>query len=254
MQLIILGSGTAIPMDDRASPSLVLLDGSRSILFDMGPGSLRQFSHIGLNFLNISHIFITHFHPDHCADLVHFLFATHNPLILKKRTPFHVIGPQGLKDFLKGLRKTYGKWIHIPPDIMILEERSRAMKGAATYGDLTVLSQPVEHTPQSLAYRVERPNGDSFVYSGDTGFCKGIVDLAQGADLLILEASFPNGQEAEGHLTPFLAGRVAALSKTRRLVLLHFYPDILATDITTQCRKSFSGELILGRDLLSLSI
>ena len=137
---------------------------------------------------------------------------------------------------------------------MTIEERSRDMKNAETYGDFTVLSQPVVHTIQSLAYKVERPNGDNFVYSGDTGFCTGIVDLAQGTDLLILESSFPNGQEAEGHLTPFLAGRVAALSKARRLVLLHFYPDILSTDIATQCRKSFSGELILGRDLLSLSI
>ena len=254
MQLIILGSGTAIPVIDRASPSLVLLGGNGPMLFDMGPGSLRQCSRIGLRFSDLAHIFLTHFHPDHCADLVHFLFATRNPAVLEKRIPFHMTGPLGLKNFLKGLGKVYGKWIQLPPDLMIVEERNTEKREAATYGPLRILSQPVRHTPQSLAYRVEGPSGLDFVYSGDTGFCEEIVDLARGVDLLILEASFPDGQEPEGHLTPSLAGRVATLAKAQRLALLHFYPEVLATDIVAQCRKTYKGKLILCRDLLSITI
>jgi ribonuclease BN (tRNA processing enzyme) len=254
MQLIILGSGTAIPVIDRASPSLVLLAGNGPILFDMGPGSLRQFSRIGLNFSDLGHIFLTHFHPDHTADLVHFLFATRNPTVLEKRTPFRIVGPRGLKDFVRGIGKAYGKWLQIPSDLITVEERTTAKRETVKYGNLTVISQPVKHTPQSIAYRIKGPEGLDFVYSGDTGFCEGIVDLALGVDLLILEASFPDGQEAEGHLTPSLAGRVATLAKARRLALLHFYPEVLATDIADQCRKTYNGKLVLCRDLLSLSI
>lgn len=254
MQLIILGSGTAMPLADRASPSLVLLGGNGPILFDMGPGSLRQVSRIGLKFSDLRHIFLTHFHPDHTADLVHFLFATRNPTVLEKRAPFRVSGPRGLADFLQGLRKAYGKWVQIPPGLMTVEERDTEKRETVNYGNLTIISQPVEHTSQSLAYRVEGPEGLDFVYSGDTGFCEEIVDLSRGVDLLILEASFPDGKEVEGHLTPSLAGRVATLAQARRLALLHFYPEVLATDIVHQCRKTYKGSLILCRDLMSLSI
>ncbi len=117
-----------------------------------------------------------------------------------------------------------------------------------------MISNPVKHTPQSLAYRVELPWGKSFVYSGDTGFCSQIVDLAQGTDLLILDCSFPDGDEVEGHLTPFQAGRIASLAGVNKLLLIHFYPEVLATDMAKQCRTAYAGELILARDLLHLRL
>jgi ribonuclease BN (tRNA processing enzyme) len=92
------------------------------------------------------------------------------------------------------------------------------------------------------------------VYSGDSGFCEELLDVAEGTDLLVLESSFPEGQEVEGHLTPSQAGQIATLAKVNRLVLIHFYPECLATDITAQCRKSYGGELIIGNDLLHLHI
>jgi len=80
------------------------------------------------------------------------------------------------------------------------------------------------------------------------------VELAQGADLLILESSFPDEDPCEGHLTPSLAGRMAALAGVKRLVLIHFYPECLRTDVSAQCRKTYQGELILGEDLLLLRV
>ncbi|MBW2615942.1 MAG: MBL fold metallo-hydrolase, partial [Deltaproteobacteria bacterium] len=65
MELIILGSGTAIPLNHRASPSLALVIDGQLILFDMGPGTLRQLTKAGLNHEDIRRVFITHFHPDH---------------------------------------------------------------------------------------------------------------------------------------------------------------------------------------------
>ena len=88
MHLIILGSGTGLPISDRASPSLVLTSSRRPILFDIGPGTLRELSRVGIPFHRIAMIFVTHFHPDHTADLVHLFFATRNPSILEEREPF----------------------------------------------------------------------------------------------------------------------------------------------------------------------
>lgn len=254
MRLILLGSGTGLPLPDRASPSLAMLQRDRLVLFDLGPGTLRQLSRVGINPHKIAHVFISHLHPDHTADLVHLLFATRNPSVLKKRGPFRITGPEGFGSFLKKLQKAYGKWLHLPPDVLEVEELQTQATDKRGYEGFHLISQPVPHSPQSLAYRVEASPTKSFVYSGDTGFCPEMVSLAKGADLLILEASFPDGQEAEGHLTPSQAGQIATSAGAKKLVLLHFYPEALATDITAQCRKTFRGELILGRDLLHLSI
>jgi ribonuclease BN (tRNA processing enzyme) len=241
-------------MAHRASPSILFYPGDGPVLFDMGPGTMRQLSRTGIPHQKLKQIFITHFHPDHSADLIHFMFATRNPSVLKKREPFMVTGPLGLKDFLAGLKKAYGNWLDLPSDIMVVDELDMAKPDARTYPSFALFSQPLNHTPNSIAYRIELPSGKSAVYSGDTGFCPEIIAFARGADLLILESSLPEGEEAEGHLTPAQAGRIASSAKAKRLVLLHFYPEVLTVDIPGECRKNFPGELILGSDLLHLSI
>jgi len=231
-----------------------LTTGRGVVLFDIGPGTLRQLSRVGIGHHRIALIFITHFHPDHTADLIHFLFATKNPRVLDKREPFMIIGPRGLPGFIERLQKAYGKWLDVPNELMRIEELDTQKPAKESYHGFEVQSQPLRHTAQCLAYRVWGPLGKSFVYSGDTGFCGELIDLARDCDLLILEASFPEGEEVEGHLTPSLAGQIASLARASRLVLIHFYPEVLATDITKACRRTYSGELILGRDLLHLSL
>jgi len=254
MQLIILGSGTSIPLSDRASPSLALIVDDIPVIFDMGPGALRQMTKAGLDFKKIEQIFITHFHPDHTADLIHFLFATKSPSILKRRSPFVITGPKGLKEHINRLQEAYGHWLTLPSEIIEIEELDIEKTVERDYGSFITITCPTNHTPHSLAYRIETKTGKSIVYSGDTGCCEEIVDLAGGVDLLILECSFPDGQEAEGHLTPSQAGRIATLANVHKLLLTHFYPECLATDIENQCRKTFHRELILGSDLLQINI
>ncbi len=254
MKLIFLGSGTGIPLSFKASPSLVFIIDNDPVVFDLGPGSLRQLTKAGVNFEKIRRIFITHFHPDHTADLIHFLFATRNPAILKRRLPFVITGPRGIKELIHRLQDAYADWLAIPSDIMSIEELDVGPKVEREYSRFKITVLPTNHSPNSIAYRIEDRSGKNMVYSGDTGFCKEIIDLAEGTDLLILECSFPVGKETEGHLTPSEAGRVATLANARQLVLTHFYPECLKTDITAQCRKTYGGELILASDLLHLHI
>ena len=254
MKLVILGAGTNVPLSYLASPSLALFISDNPIIFDMGPGALRQMARVGIGHDRIQQIFISHFHPDHTADLVHFLFATRNPEILKYRKSFTITGPAGFTDFLKTLQKGYKKWLDIPPEIMEVDELDIEKPDSRIYTDYSINSQPIDHTPNSLAYRVDNMEGRSLVYSGDTSLCDGIVNIARNCDLLILECSLPEGENAEGHLTPSQAGRIATLSGARKLLLIHFYPEVLATDITCACRKTYDGEVILGRDMLHISI
>ncbi len=254
MELIILGSGTSIPLSYRASPSYILLINGNPVLFDMGPGTLRQIAKIGIQHHRIENIFISHFHPDHTADLIHFLFVTRYFPPLEDRKPFIIVGPQGFIDFLKKLRKVYGNWLDVPPKLMKIEELDLHKPEKRSFNHYHVTSQPIRHTPHSLAYRIEGQNGKSVVYSGDTAFCNEIVALAKGCDLLILECSSPENNPTDWHLTPSQAGQIANLSKPKKLVLTHLYPEVLATDIVGDCRKTYSGELIIGRDLLHISV
>ncbi len=254
MEVIILGSGTTTPLGYRASPSLFLKIERNFILFDIGPGALRQLTLAGVNHERIGHLFVTHFHPDHTADLVHFLFATRNPSVLERRRPFTITGPRGLKDLISGLQTVYREWLRIPLEIMGIEELDSVMGRERDYKDFKVSYCSTTHTAESLAYRVEDGRGKSIVYSGDTGFCDEIVELAGSASLLILESSFPAGREMDGHLTPLEAGRIAASAGVDRLLLTHFYPECLASDIAAQCRKSYGGELTLASDLLHVHI
>ena len=241
-------------MAQRASPSLLFYADEGPMLLDIGPGSLRQLSRVGVPFDKVNRIFMTHFHPDHVGDLVHFLFATRNPSVLNKRAPFVIAGPQGLKPLLGMLQKAFGHWLDIPSEIITVDELSIEKQDQRRFPSFQLTSQPLKHTPRSVAYRIELLSGNSFVYSGDTGFCSEIIELARDAELLVLECAFPEGQAGEEHLTPSEAGRIGTLAKVGRLVLLHLYPETLKTDVAGECRKTYGGELILGSDLLHLSV
>jgi ribonuclease BN (tRNA processing enzyme) len=252
MQLTVLGSGTSIPLSYRASPSIMLNIDGDILLLDMGPGTLRQLARAGINNRSIDHILLSHFHPDHTADLIHFLFLTHNPNILDNRKPFIISGSTGLKTLINNLQNAYPRWLEIPEGKITIEEFSNLEFTETRYGKYRVSSYPVKHTESSLAYRITDKNGKSIVYAGDTGFYEGISSFAKGADLLILECSLPEGKSTEEHLTPAQAGQLASISGAKKLMLVHFYPIVLSTDITGECRKHYNGELILGRDMLQL--
>lgn len=254
MQLIVLGSGTSIPLRGRSSPSLALVVENRPILFDMGPGSVHQMAKAGLDFEEIEQIFITHFHPDHTADLIHFLFASRTPSIVERRRPFVISGPRGIKALVQNLQDGYTNWLTLPPHVMTIEEFEVGISSQRAYGGFRIITAPVNHTPHSLAYRLEDLSGKRVVISGDTGFCEEIVKLAEGADLLVLECAFPDDMAVEGHLTPSQAGRIAGMAKAKQLLLTHFYPECLETDIVEQCRKTYQGKLIIAEDLMKIHV
>ena len=96
--------------------------------------------------------------------------------------------------------------------------------------------------------------GQRFAFVMDTRLCDGVYALAERADLLVIESTFLS-QDADlatryGHLTAAQAGRVAAESGVRRLVLTHFsqrYPD--ATRCLEEAGEQFGGEIVLAKDL-----
>jgi len=250
MELIILGSGTGVPSLRRGSPAALLKEGDQSILLDGGSGTLVRMLGAGVTYKDVDAVLYTHIHPDHCADLVPLIFACkyqEDP----RAQDLLIVGGKGFRDYFEGLQWVHGSWME--PETFRIHIREVAAD-EVSIGDLRITTLPLEHAPQSVGYRIISPGGHVVVYSGDTDYCPNIVELAGGADLLLLECSFPEGQKVAGHLTPSLAGRIAQEAGCRRLVLTHFYPPCDQSDIQKDCRNVFQGEVLLAEDMMTIAI
>jgi ribonuclease BN (tRNA processing enzyme) len=250
MELIILGSGTAVPSLRRGSPAALIKEGDQSILLDSGSGTLVRMLRAGVTYKNVDAVLYSHIHPDHIADLVPLIFACKYQEDPRDKDLL-IIGGRGLRDYFEGLRWVHGSWIE--PQTFHIHIRE-VVSDEMTIGGLQVQTLPLEHAPESVGYRIRSPQGKVVVYSGDTGYCPNIVELAGGADLLLLECSFPEGQKVAGHLTPSVAGRIAREAGCARLCLTHLYPPCELSDITKDCRNVFDGEVILAEDMMTIVI
>lgn len=249
----ILGSGTCVPSVARSSCAVMVTVGQSRLVLDCGPGTMRRLLEAGSSIHEVTHLFFSHFHPDHSAELVPFLFATKYPRRQRGR-PLKLAAGKGFLDFFNGLKNVYGSWIDIGAQLDAVIEMDTAGSDSRMFEDFRVTSAPVAHNVESLAYRVESQDKRAVVYSGDTGYTENLVALAANAELLICEAALPDSCRVDGHLTPSLAGKVASRAGVRKLVLTHFYPECDQTDIAAECRKTFDGPLVLAEDLMVIKI
>jgi ribonuclease BN (tRNA processing enzyme) len=237
----ILGSGTCVPSLKRSSCSVLVQIGGQQLLFDAGQGTIRRLLEAGITIFEISYIFFSHFHPDHTGELVPFLFSTKYYDKEERKKPLVIAGGKGFASFYSGLKAVYGRWIELDEEILKIIEFDNDVRDMHQFNNFTIETIPVQHNQESIAYRIISPAGTVIVYSGDTDFSLNLVDLAQNADLLICEASFPDSKKAKGHLTPSLAGAIASKANVNQLVLTHLYPICDEYDIEKECRKNYNG-------------
>jgi ribonuclease BN (tRNA processing enzyme) len=250
--LTVLGSGTCVPSLERSSCSVLVETGGRKWLIDSGAGTLRRLLEAGTTIFELSHLLYSHLHPDHTADLVPLLFATKYPDGISRTEPLTIVAGRGFSDFFGRLKHVYGNWIDIGDNLLRIVEMEVRGRDQVRLAGVTIDTAPMDHSPQSIAFRLTGPGGRSLVYSGDTDYSEQLVDLAQQADLLICESAFPESRKVRGHLTPALAGEIAARAGVHRLMLTHFYPVCDQTDIQAECRWTYNGPLILARDLMRI--
>ena len=118
---------------------------------------------------------------------------------------------------------------------------------AVEVGPFTVEAVAVVHPGPAFGLRV-RAGGRTLAYSGDTGPCAGLDDLASGADLLLAEASFRLGEDnpPDLHLTGADCGRAAARGNTGRLVLTHVPPWFDPGLAIAEAKAEYAGEIELA--------
>lgn len=278
-QLILLGTaGGPRPNKFRHSPAQLLSVNGTSYVVDCGYGVARQMVMADIPLDTVRHVFITHHHLDHNADYGSLLMMAWVSGLNKRVDTW---GPPPLMKMTE-LAFKYNEY-----DINIrTEDEGRVSPEPLVYAhefdkpgfvmedeNVRVTAALVHHPPvePSFAYRFDTANR-SIVISGDTTPQKSLVQLAQGADVLVHEALYepgvrklanrvPNATALYEHLlnshtTAEDAGKIAREAGVKTLVLSHFVPtddpSITETMWKEAAGKYFSGEVRVGRDLMTI--
>ncbi len=197
VKVTILGSGTCVPSLARSSSSVLVEIEDKKLVFDMGVGTMRRLLEKRVRISEVSHIIFSHLHPDHSGEFVPFIFASKYPKNRRRKFPLVIVGASGLGTFYENLKEVYGDWIDLGEGMMDIIELNNSSPDYLYMGFADVYSIPMAHIESSIGYRLETPDGISVVYTGDTDYCKGVVDLARDADLLICESALPDSTTGE---------------------------------------------------------
>ena len=244
MKLTVIGCSGSFA-GPASSASCYLLEGDHEgrtwrVLLDLGSGALGSLQRF-VDPRTLDAVLFSHLHPDHYFDIsgLYVMWKYHPG---GPRSPIPIWGPKGIARQTArayGLRKEPG----MSAEFTFHEYDDRVIR----IGPFSVTAIRVAHPVTAYGLRVES-EGSVLAYSGDTGPCQGLVDLATGADLLIAESAFVEGEDnpADLHLTGRQAGAAAAEAGTRRLVLTHIPAWHDPEVCLAEAREVFAGPLELA--------
>ena len=218
-RLLPLGTGTALLAGGRSAAGYLLDFAGQRLLVDCGPGTLLRLRQAGIDPAMIESVLLSHFHPDHHADLLGLLFMRHNP-DLEAKAPLRVFAPPGIRRILAAWASVYGSWIEDDAGEIVEVD-----PGPFCIGELALTAHVVEHTLPAYAYRFEA-GGRALAYSGDSDECDGLMRACEGADFVWLECSHPDDCAVSGHLSPGRIRNVLERAEPARCGLTHFYPPM----------------------------
>lgn len=254
MRLVILGSGTAVPHRTRASAAHWVETRGASLLLDLSGPAIHRMAQEQLPWYDLDAVWISHFHLDHVGGLAPFLFSTlHAPETQSRRKPLVIYGGEGLRELVRAFDDAGNYRLFKQPfPVDVVEVGPDAAFEILAGVQATCYSTP--HTPESLALRLTETGGASLVYTSDTGYAPGLADFARGADLLVMECSFPRDKPVETHLELADAMRIAGRASPRKVVLTHLYPEWDGIDVSAEARKLWAGETIGATDGLEITV
>ena len=214
VKLDVIGSSPAWPNPGGAC-SGYLVDGR--VLLDCGPGVLARLRERE-PWPTVEAIAITHLHLDHWGDLIPWVWGTlFGP---GQGTRPTIWLPPGTKETLRPTLAQLGNEDMFERAFDVAEYEAGVPFAA---GGLEITPQQVVHYDiEAYAFRVE--GSTVLAYSGDTGPCDALDEVARAADLFVCEATLEEGEDEgdeRGHLSADEAIAAAARAGAKRLVLTH---------------------------------
>jgi ribonuclease Z len=296
-ELVVLGTASQVPTRHRNHNGYLLRWDGEGLLFDPGEATQRQLLLAGVSSNSVTRLCVTHFHGDHCLgvpgmvqrlslDAVRHPVWAHYPesggeffARLRHACVFHdqvdlreapITGDGPVAEEAFGLLEArhldhsidaVGYRLVEPDGRRFVPEQlaHHGITGPAVgelqrAGSIQVDGRTVRLSDVSVPRR-----GQRFAFVMDTRLCDSVYELAEGADLLVIEATFLD-EDARlatryGHLTARQAARVAAECGVRRLVLTHFSQRYADTSRhRDEAAEQFGGELIVAEDLARIPV
>lgn len=237
MKLTVVGCSGSFPsVESPCSSYLVEADGFR-LLLDMGNGALGELQrHTGL--YDLDAVFLSHLHADHCVDMTAYFVTRYYRHDGGPAPAVPVYGPEGTEE-----RLTSAHGATPAHDSMGEVFDFRTLKaGTFEIGPFAVVTERMRHPVETYGIRLEH-GGRTLTYSGDTGPCDALEEIARGTDLFLCEASFLHGKEdiPDLHLNGREAGEFAARAGAGRLILTHIPPWTDAERNLRDAREAYPG-------------
>jgi ribonuclease BN (tRNA processing enzyme) len=241
MRLTVVGCAGSFPgPDSPASSYLLEADGFRLVV-DLGNGALGALQkHIGL--FDVDAVALSHLHTDHCVDVYSYAIArTYGPG--GPRPPISVYGPAGTRERIAG--------IHGPGDDGGLMDRfsfRTLAPGGLEIGPFRVTTAHMNHPVETFGFRFVHDDR-SIAYSGDTGPTAALTSLAEGAEVLVCEASFLDGPDLppDLHLSARQAAEHAREAGAGQLMLTHLLAWNDPDQSMEEAAATYDGPLSLAR-------
>ncbi len=225
LELTFLGTGNAFGSAPGRYWSSFLANGR--YLFDAPPTVLPHLKRVGTPLTDIEVVFISHFHGDHFMGLP-FLFLEY-VYLTERRDDLFIVGPPGVEQKIEEFARQC--YTEVTRDVGYRRRYIEAQAGTDQYvNEIGFRAFPMNHVPGKLecfGYRVP-VGGKTVAYTGDTMLCDEIFELAEGADVLVLDCTYTQGGGPE-HMgiddLPVIRKRVAPETT---IILTHLggEPDI----------------------------
>jgi len=255
------------------------------ILFDHGPGAYHRMMEAGVEATDVTHVFFSHLHYDHCLDYARLLITrwdqgagsipelqVYGPPFITRMTEL-LIGEDGVlgPDIEARTAHPLSQVIFEARGGHLPRERPRPAVTELLSGDVAkgdgwrVTARSVRHVQPHLecyGYRLECADG-VLVYSGDSGPCKAMEELARECDVLVHMCHYLSGtglgkefaEGCMGHLELAALGRDA---NVKNLVLSHLTEQMdrpgVRERIVREMSEIYSGNLFLGEDLMKIPV
>lgn len=252
IEVLFLGVSAAIPMPGQTNASYILRSGKTCILIDCGPAIMQQLAAVGLSPAEITHLYFTHRHGDHCLGypMLMLWWSIYHPEDIA--LPAVVASEQTLKTLDEMVYLAFGA--HTASDVAPAPHI--ALPQADTSVQLTpgirLRVIPMRHHDDApvLGARFE-VDDHAFAFTGDTMPSDAVIPLARDADLLVHDSTYSttlnpaHAQGAFGHSTAQIAARNAAAANAKHLALIHIDATYRGQEpiFLEEARHEFSGQV-----------
>jgi ribonuclease BN (tRNA processing enzyme) len=220
-KITVIGSGNAFNTNGRGAPAFLVENEHCRFLLDCGPNILLKAEMHRIDLRGLDAVFLTHFHGDHAVGIPFLLIFM--KYIERRKEPFTIIGPEGLKEWVN-----YSVELCYPeitfPFIVYYDELRKNEKTSMFYMDIECV--PIEHKDESIGYRFGYSNR-TIAFSGDSKWHPSLKRLTDSTDLAFVECSSIKKLDADHVSVDDLQNSAENyLEKSKKTVLIHVYNKI----------------------------